>query len=645
MWLECNYMAQEAVADLINGINEEYGNIIPSSGRSPDLEAALSAYGRAVVNKEGTLDQQADLVDEAHNNVISKANAAAADKKLVCNPVELKINLAMLRILESQTSSEGGGIQHGGGWAENMRDVKKAILMSIARCGRAVSRGVNAGFTVVAGFFDAGIAQRRRDAAAAAAAAPPPVDSVLEAEGRAIAYEGLVIAAVAGIGYGAFDTPIAVLRAWMTTAFMNNLVAIPGTIATVLGRLISLAGLGLATAGLTTLGALQYMALRATAEQTVNVGMAIPAASSALASITRDAIASSIVGACAGLTPATVREAWGAARRSFQAAMDDPVVRPELDAAAAGAGAAAAGAGAGAAAAGAGAAAAAPPAPGAIEEGSRAAAAAAAAAATATAKAAANLAIVAVRKLTEIPGEISAGVMNAAKAIVTAAASKWHERAMGGLGQLQTDQLFGDVSRDIQNYVPDAGVVREALRVASAPPAGAGADRSPEVQSAVVAAAEAVPLEANAVAVADAVAGAEGDEEVEEMAASAAAGSGAAASAAAVAMPVDAAAGSGAASKRSRPAAAAEERDEGEARRKRQAAEDEDEEDDAELGGGHRCPKCGSDMVDRALGVQKPKRKTRRAAPKKVKKSKKSKTSKKGGSYRKNRKMSEKRRR
>jgi hypothetical protein len=65
----------------------------------------------------------------------------------------------------------------------------------------------------------------------------------------------------------------------------------------------------------------------------------------------------------------------------------------------------------------------------------------------------------------------------------------------------------------------------------------------------------------------------------------------------------------------------------------------------AELGGGHRCPKCGSDMVDRALGVQKPKRKTRRAAPKKVKKNKKSKTSKKGGSYRKNRKMSEKRRR
>jgi len=64
-----------------------------------------------------------------------------------------------------------------------------------------------------------------------------------------------------------------------------------------------------------------------------------------------------------------------------------------------------------------------------------------------------------------------------------------------------------------------------------------------------------------------------------------------------------------------------------------------------DLEGGHRCPKCGSDMVDRALGVEKPKRKTRKAAaPKKQKKNKKSKTSKKGGSYRKNRKMSEKRR-
>ena len=60
--------------------------------------------------------------------------------------------------------------------------------------------------------------------------------------------------------------------------------------------------------------------------------------------------------------------------------------------------------------------------------------------------------------------------------------------------------------------------------------------------------------------------------------------------------------------------------------------------------GGHRCTKCGSTdiIVERMFGDEnKPKRKTRRAAPKTAhKKSKKSKTSKKGGSYRKNRKLS-----
>jgi len=625
MWLECNYMAQNGVAQLIDGLTKEFGSFPASADRSPALVKALSDYGSAITSSEGTLDEQAARVIAAEAAVAAEIGKArtAGD---ACDPEEVRELLGALRIIDDEIAAAAvagggiGGVQTGGGVKEFLNELKTAVLKCLGRCGRKIGAAGNHLGDLVIGLFDSAAVARRR---AARAAMPAVGDDVLVAEGAVIAGELAVVGVTAGLG-GAFDPLYEPLKALLLPMAYGAVVGIPSFVMALGKRLIAMGVVGCAGGAITLLGLLKLALIRRTARGVVSAAGAAAAAVAESPDAILDALnvaaKASAYAVFKKLDGPAYIQALKTATDSLRAALalpDDAAVAAAGEAAV-GAGALAAGllpaeAGAGAGAA----AAAAPPADAAAAEGMLEGVLGRAPAATAAA----------IRKVATA-GNIA---MNAIKNSAGAAAGVAVNVAKGAQS-LVAAGVVGLIKKLVQTQ--SAAISEVDITGAFAELDAAALAENPEVREAVAAAA-AMPVEIpeeNRAAVVDA------------------------------ARRVEAAA-AGAASKRPRPAEAAEEGDESDeevpppaARRRTGRPEAEAgagaaaaaapmAEGDAGLEGGHRCPKCGSDMVDRALGVQKPKRKTRKAAPpKKVKKSKKSKTSKKGGSYRKNRKMSEKRR-
>jgi len=625
---------------LIDWITKYEGDGLFSSPRSEKLKAALSAYGG-----DPSPDTEAGVFNVLAEEKKAKNDTEKKKDEEPCDVNEVRELLSALKIIDQEIAAApvaGGGLgQTGGGVKEFLLDLRNAVLKCLGRCGRKAGAAANSLGDLVIGLFDPESVRRRQ---AARAALPAVGDDALVQEGAVIAGELAVVGVTVGLG-GGFDPLYEPLKALLLPMVYGAVIGIPSFIMALGKRLIAMGVVGCAGGALTLFGLLKLALIRRTARGVVSAAGAaagvVAGSPDAILDALNVAAKASAYAVFKTLKGPEYSRALTAATERLKAALALPeAAAAEAGAAAAGA-AAEAGAGAGALAAGllpaeAGAGAAAPAADAAAAEGilenAVRRAPAAVAAAIRKVATAGNIAMNAIKNgAVGAAGNallIARGTQSLVAAGVVGLIKKLVERQSAAIADIDFERVFEELNGA---SLAENQEVREAVAAADAlqqNAAGEGEAARSAVEAAVAAAA--APA-AGAAAAAEAAVQArrplvrprqDGDESDEDADAGpqrrrtgepvAEPGAGAAA----VLIPAE--------DEEAMPAA-------GEG-----------------LGGGHRCPKCGSTdtIAERLFGtVKKPKRKTRRAAPKKVKKSKKSKTSKKGGSYRKNRKMSEKRRR
>jgi len=587
---------QVEVAALVKAIKDELKD--KPLNRTPKFEAAVSDFGRQVKGNN------ADGAIAARNT--ARKEAGLADEDEVCDPKQVTELINILNELNLEIGDDGeqdSSVMMGGGIGDFLIDLRRAVLKCLGRCGRKVSSAGNYVGDFVIGLFDKEEDARRKAARAAAPAIP---DDILIAEGAVVAGELAVVGVTAALG-GAFDPMYEPLKALLFPMVYGAFAGVPAFVVALGRRLIAMGVVGCAGGALSLMMLLKLAVIRGTAKGVVSAaGVGAAAIASA-----PDAILESFGVAAKASAYAVYKKLGGP---QYKAALDDAKAKllaalnlSDEAAAAEGAGPASV---AGEGAAGAGAAAAAGPAAAVPDNGAIEALLqnAPGRALTLMGKIA-RAGKIAMSKVAGAAGDIAKGTQTLIGAAAAQLMLLSKRRSVSEIHEVagQLDGVFGDLDGSSLEAIPE---VREASAAAEAVEANAA-----DGAAAAAAAAAAAP---------SAVIGAAG---------------------AAAAPMVEEEAGSGAAA--------------AEMHKEEESNSDSDSESDEELppvavapAGGHRCPKCGSEMVDRLLGVEKPKpkRKTRKAdrkaSPKKVKKSKKTKTAKKqGGSYRKNRKMSEKKRR
>ena len=625
--------AQMEVAALIKAINAELNG--EELIRTSDFEAAISDFGRQVKAKNG-----AGII--AAREAARKAAGLLAEPDDACDPAEVEDLAKILEQLNieidelggddgEESDFEGGGRgQTGGGVKKFLLDLRNAVLKCLGRCGRKVGAAGNYVGDFVIGLFDAeSVAQRRaaRDVLAA------PSEDVLVQEGAVIAGELAVIGVTVGLS-GAFDPLYEPLKALLFPMVYGAFVGIPSFVMALGRRLIAMGVVGCAGGALTLMGLLKLAIIRGTARGVVSAaGVGAAAVASA-----PDAILESFGVAAKASAYAVYKKLGG---EKYKSALADAKAKfiaalkmSEADAPEAGAGAGAAAAAEAAAGAGAGAAAAALPAVAANEGVFERLAAAAPSGALSLAGKITRASKIAMSKVAGGTVDVVNGTRTLIGALAVGAMKIYYSDTTATIANVgdNLDGVFGDLDGARLAEIPE---VREAEAAAEAVNANAG-DEAAAVRAAAAAAPSAnIPGDGAAAPMAL--------EDADGAAVRAAAAADGAADGAAAAV-----------------AHEDEEHDEDE------EATDEDDEEEMSAGpraaqGGHRCPKCGSDMVDRALGLRK--RKTRKAAPSKkggkrrtTEKAPKKAAAKKGGkrrstekapkkrsSYRKDRKLSRRR--